>query len=132
MIRKISKIKNLGRFENFESLREFGKNTIIFGFNGTGKSTLSDLFYSLSKENGEGYLACRRTLNRDNECEEKKIQIEVKSDTEEVYSFSENTWNHRPENLYVFNERYIEEHVFVSRQIEGNIVPIMMGHQEQA
>ena len=44
MIKRISKIKNLGRFEDFSGSYDFSSNTIIFGFNGAGKSTLSDIF----------------------------------------------------------------------------------------
>lgn len=53
MIKRIEQINNLGRFENFSATGEFGNNTIIFGFNGAGKS---DIFYSLSKDNTDGYL----------------------------------------------------------------------------
>lgn len=34
MIRKINKINNLGRFENFEGTSEFGKNTILLALQG--------------------------------------------------------------------------------------------------
>lgn len=129
MIKRIEQINNLGRFENFSTTSEFGNNTIIFGFNGAGKSTLSDIFYSLSKDNTDDYLGRRRTLNREGEFGEKTIDIRISSDEGLQYIFSGDSWNCRPQKLFVFNEKYIEEHVFVSKQVEGNVVPIAMGTQ---
>lgn len=129
MIKSIEQINNLGRFENFSATGEFGNNTIIFGFNGAGKSTLSDIFYSLSKDNTDEYLVRRRTLNREGEFGEKTIDIKISTDEGFQYIFSGDSWNCRPQKLFVFNEKYIEEHVFVSKQVEGNVVPIAMGAQ---
>lgn len=127
MVKKIRKIHNLGRFEDFVGSHEFGSNTIIFGFNGAGKSTLSDIFYSLSKNGSESYLTRRRTLNREGEIGEKQVEIDILSDEGTIYEFVDGTWNKRPENFYVFNEKYIEEHVFVSKEVEGDTVPIGIG-----
>lgn len=127
MVKRISKIHNLGRFENFSGTHEFSSNTIIFGFNGARKSTLSDVFYSLSKENSDMYLTRRRTLNRDGEIGEKQIEIDILSDNGTSFEFVDGAWNNRPRNLFVFNEKYIDDHVFVSKQIEGDTVPIGIG-----
>lgn len=127
MIKKINKINNLGRFENFEGTSEFGKNTILFGFNGAGKSTLSDIFYSLTKDDTEEYLTRRRTLNREDESGEKNITIELTGENEELYRFENDKWTSKPEKIYVFNEKYVEDHVFVSRQVEGDTAPIGIG-----
>ena len=40
MIKRLSRIKNLGQFENFESHQEFEKNSILFGFNGAALATV--------------------------------------------------------------------------------------------
>ena len=127
MIRKINKINNLGRFENFEGTSEFGKNTILFGFNGAGKSTLSDIFYSLTKDDTEEYLTRRRTLNREDESGEKNITIELTRENGELYRFENDKWTSKPEKIYVFNEKYVEDHVFVSSQVEGDTAPIGIG-----
>ncbi len=127
MIRKINKINNLGRFENFEGTSEFGKNTILFGFNGAGKSTLSDIFYSLTKDDTEEYLTRRRTLNREDESGEKNITIELTGENGELYRFENDKWTSKPEKIYVFNEKYVEDHVFVSSQVEGDTAPIGIG-----
>lgn len=127
MIRKINKINNLGRFENFEGTSEFGKNTILFGFNGAGKSTLSDIFYSLTKDDTEEYLTRRRTLNREDESGEKNITIELTGENGQLYRFENDKWTSKPEKIYVFNEKYVEDHVFVSSQVEGDTAPIGIG-----
>ena len=128
MIKRLSRIKNLGQFENFESHQEFEKNSILFGFNGAGKSTLSDLFYSMVDGRDGQFLDRRRTLNREGEDGKKEISAEVVSDTE-TYMFSENGWDKRPEKVFVFNEQYVSEHVFVSRQIHGDVMPMAMGRE---
>jgi len=128
MIKRISQINNLGQFENFESYQELERNSILFGFNGAGKSTLSDLFYSMVDGRDGQFLDRRRTLNREGEDGKKEISAEVVGDTE-TYIFSENGWDKRPEKVFVFNEQYVSEHVFVSRQIHGEVMPMAMGRE---
>ncbi|MDO5381395.1 MAG: AAA family ATPase [Eubacteriales bacterium] len=129
MLKNISNITNLGQFENFSSNNELSMNNIIFGFNGAGKSTLSDMFYSMAHENHEDIIIRRRTLNRDGEDGDKEINIEIMGDDNKSYLFSAREWNNRPDNMFVFNSQYIKEHVFVSRQVEGNAVNIMIGKE---
>lgn len=128
MIKRIKQIKNLGQFEKFESKQEFEKNSILFGFNGAGKSTLSDLFYSMAEGRDWQFLDGRRTLNREGEDEKKEISAEVVGDTEE-YLYSEDGWSKKPEKIFVFNEQYVSEHVFVSRQMHSDVVSMAMGKE---
>ena len=62
MIRRIKKISQVGVFSDFngEPLG-FAKSTIIFGFNTFGKSTLCDIFQSLSQDNPE-LITNRKTI----------------------------------------------------------------------
>lgn len=51
IIKKITRIKNLGVFSDFRSsgsLPEFKRYNIIYGWNGSGKTTLSKLFAYLN------------------------------------------------------------------------------------
>ena len=80
MIKEIQKVKNLGKFEDMNSNILLEKNSLIFGFNGTGKSTLSDMFYSMSQNNNFSLDNARTTLKRE-ESEEKRIYVELKTDT---------------------------------------------------
>lgn len=127
MISKIKTIKNVGKFEDFNGTEIFDKNTAIFGFNGAGKSTLSDIFYSLTDEGKTDYVIRRRTLNRPDEDGTKDIGIVIEDDKGVQYVFENDKWNSIPESVYVFNNQYIDNHVFVSKQLQGNTVPIGMG-----
>ena len=52
MLKKILKIKNFGSFKNFianNNLKEFKKYNLLYGLNGTGKTTLSNLFRCLNE-----------------------------------------------------------------------------------
>jgi len=129
MIKRLSHIKNLGQFENFKSQQELEKNNILFGFNGAGKSTLSDLFYSMVMGRDGQFLDRRRTLSREGEDERKEISAELEGEAEEKYTFSETGWNNRPDKVFVFNEQYVTEHVFVSRQVHGDVMPMAMGRE---
>lgn len=129
MIKRIEQIQNIGQFESFQTREDFDKNTIIFGFNGAGKSTLSDMFYSLAHSGNESLLIRRRTLNREGEDTPKQMLAEIVSDIGEYYTFSGEKWGISPENMFVFNEQYVTDHVFVSKQIEEGSVPIGMGKE---
>lgn len=127
MITQIKSIRNVGKYELFCGSEQFEKNTMIFGFNGAGKSTLSDIFYSLALKEKAGMITRRRTLNRPDEHGEKEIEIILSDETGNDIIFSGETWNIIPNNLYVFNKYYIEDHVFVSKHLQGDAVPIGMG-----
>ncbi|MBR6528346.1 MAG: AAA family ATPase [Lachnospiraceae bacterium] len=127
MIVSVKNIKNVGKYEHFSGIEQFDKNTIIFGFNGAGKSTLSDIFYSLSvKEKGE-MLSKRRTLNRPDENGEKIMEIVMSDDLGNDITYSDQGWNRVPDNIHVFNRYYVEDHVFVSKHLQGSVIPIGMG-----
>jgi wobble nucleotide-excising tRNase len=46
MIKKIEEIKKLGIFDSYQwkCSKDFSRHNICFGFNGSGKSTISNLF----------------------------------------------------------------------------------------
>lgn len=129
MISQIKSIRNVGKYEMFCGSEQFEKNTIIFGFNGAGKSTLSDIFYSLVSKEKEGMIIRRRTLNRPDEHGEKEMKIVLCDENGNDIIFSGETWNIIPKNMYVFNKYYIEDHVFVSKHLQGDVVPIGMGSE---
>jgi len=129
MISRINSIQNVGQFEIFCGTEEFDSNIMIFGFNGAGKSTLSDIFYSLSMEKKESILLKRRTLNREGENILKKMKILLETDSGNQISFENEAWSNIPNNLFVFNTQYINDHVFVSERLSGNTVPIGIGSE---
>jgi len=50
-IKNIAKLSEFGIFKNFtnKNIQDFGKYNLVFGWNGTGKSTLASLFYSMEQ-----------------------------------------------------------------------------------
>mgnify|MGYP002612405055 FL=1 len=53
IIKRIKSIKNFGVFNNYRiggNTRDFNERNIIYGWNYSGKTTLSRLFYFLNKE----------------------------------------------------------------------------------
>lgn len=129
MLQRINSIENVGQYENFTSAINLENNVELFGFNGAGKSTLSDIFYSLAREGKEDGILRRKTLQKEGEDSDKEIKIEIESDSGDLYVFSGTEWSKRPENLFVFNAQYIEDHVFVSKKMEGNYATIGMGKE---
>ena len=126
MIKEIQKVKNLGKFEDMNSNILLEKNSLIFGFNGTGKSTLSDMFYSMSQNNNFSLDNARTTLKRE-ESEEKRIYVELKTDTG-IIKYESGKWN---SDLAVktFNERYIEDYVMMPERFKSGMLEITLSKE---
>ncbi len=106
MINKIIKIKNLGIFNDYSAntnLPDFKKFNLIYGWNGTGKTTFSELFTAFNSG----------TLQ-----EHKCLKYQFKSN-EQVYS--ENKAYEK--NIRVFNQNYITENIDI---IEGKAKSIVI------
>lgn len=114
MIKKITELKNFGIFQEFSwrnDLQEFNKYNFIFGWNGSGKSTISRLFNCIEKKqfcndfiNSEFEIETNSTIN--NKITQKNIQqsnILIK----------------------VFNENFIEEN-FDWKNENKEIEPILI------
>lgn len=96
MITKITKIQNLGVFNDYSTnaaLPAFKKYNLIYGWNGTGKTTLSELFTAFN----DGALK-----------EHPSLEYQFKAD-DQIYS--QNTPYNK--NIRVFNQKYIAENVDV-------------------
>ena len=95
IIKKITRIKNLGVFSDFRSsgsLPEFKRYNIIYGWNGSGKTTLSKLFAYLNT----------------GKCEEfSTLQYQILDDTGVTYSQGQVFST----PIRVFNQEYIDDNV---------------------
>lgn len=122
MISKILKIKNLGRLnipvkdgdsdENKHDDFSFKKNTLIFGDNTYGKTTLVSVFKSL--QTGEP-LENRKRFKSQN-----AIQIKIENNEDSGSSFNEygkNTWKNN--NILIFDNDFIKDNIFSEDQIKG-------------
>jgi len=105
-ITNITYIQNYGVFQDFRwapDLPEFGKFNLIYGWNGTGKTTISRLFRYLEK---------RQNPNEG----EISIKINGRNYTEEQFEACE-------ASIRVFNQDFIAESVFTEN---GEVAPIFI------
>lgn len=108
MLKKIDKIYQIGKFEKFEwnQINEFKKINLLFGFNGSGKTTISNIFNLISskkifdKEKKEE-LFKDLANNKDS-----KIQFTGKN----RISYPDENPNY--ESIFVFNSNFVTDHVF--------------------
>jgi len=108
MIKKIEEINKLGIFENYKwkCSKEFNKYNICFGFNGSGKSILSNLF-NLIATNGNFSQKQKEELFSD--LKTTKNDSEVKFKNNLTYPTKPNQENKK---IYVFNSNFIVNHVY--------------------
>lgn len=97
LIKRITKIKNLGLYKNFKwetELSDLKHFNVIYGWNGTGKTTLSRIFRSFE-------------LNSKHE-DFKQCEFEV-----ELYDGTKKTHNELDQlsNIRVFNSDFVEENI---------------------
>ena len=125
MITKILKAKNIGKLnipignqpndENQNADYDFSCNTIIFGDNTVGKTTLVSIFKSLAK-NDNNLIDKRKSFNSNDDVE---IRIQYKDDQnikEHVYGGP--SWKNN--NIIVFDNDFIADYVFSEDQIKSD------------
>lgn len=108
MIRKINKIRDYLIFDNFRwpnDLEDFKDYNLIYGWNGTGKTTISNIFQCLEKgkniENEDGY-----------------FELETENG---LLKSSELQNNINIPKIKVFNKSFVEENIF---KTTGDVEPI--------
>ena len=121
MITEIKSIHGIGRYAKCDVSAQLKKNQVIFGFNGSGKSTLSDIFYSMAGV-GKDLLNDRHTLPLADGTAPDDMYVSLATDCGELI-FENGVWNSE-NNTYVFNDRYIDEYLFVeeNHSIESGAV----------
>lgn len=127
MIKKILKIKGVGRFKLFTSRNDdlsFEKTTIIFGHNTYGKSTLTSIFRSL-KENNPNYINGRKTFGMS-----ENQEIEVLDDNNKKYIFNSN-WENK--DIEIFDNDFISKNVFygdyINKEQQASLYGILIGDE---
>lgn len=120
MLKRISKIKNVGRFKQAScGALQFSPLTLIFGRNTYGKSTLGDIFSSISN-NDSTLVTSRKTIPEDDSPQEVVISFQS-DDSGNEYSvkFANNTWNPNlppPQKIAVYDDGFYHNNVFAARQ----------------
>ena len=126
MISRIATIKGIGRFRdcNF-SKRDFGKHTIIFGRNTAGKSTLTDIFWSL-KTGDKKIIEGRRTFGFSDDQE-----VELINDSGTSTKFSGPEWEEENDTIGIFDNKFVNENIFQGSEItyeqQKNLHGIIIG-----
>ncbi len=128
MIKKIVKIRNIGRLEKVVAVGdvEFRHTTLIFRENGRGKSSLYDIIRSLSS--GEpAYVQGRQTLSSTGDPE-----IELLLDSGMV-SFKNNAWSNIEPNILIFDTNFVHDNVYVGDVVEHdqkrNLYRVIVGDE---
>ncbi|MFT6502601.1 MAG: wobble nucleotide-excising tRNase [Crocinitomicaceae bacterium] len=99
MITKIDQIKNFGIFNNFnwtgsKDIEEFNDKNIIYGWNYSGKTTLSRVF------------SCLRNKSTNDDYENSSFKIST-----DVGVFQSSNLEHFPYQVEVFNSDYVKENL---------------------
>jgi wobble nucleotide-excising tRNase len=113
MIKKIVKLKDFGLFKNFawNSLDEFKKKNLIYGWNYSGKTTLSKLFQNLEFKDTDKYF--------------KDAEFKIEVDNRDAQSFDEQSdFITFPFAVKVFNSEYIRRIFSWENQDKEGIEPI--------
>jgi len=133
MIKRIQKIQNIGRFTNCHPAGcEFAKETIIFGLNTQGKSTLTAIMRSIQTGNND-ILIGRKTFG---ETSDEKVEIDFEENgQDDKYVFQNGVWNKINPNILIFDSKFITENVLNGESIsfdqQKNLNTIIMGKKGQ-
>jgi wobble nucleotide-excising tRNase len=121
MIKKITTVKYIGNFENFnwdDGVPDFETTNIIFGYNGSGKTILSNIFNLFSSQKEDGGKNLFDDL-KNNEQATVKIQF----DANEVL-YKPDGAKH---DIFVFNYDFVREHVYdgsapICKEFDSSVV----------
>jgi len=106
MITKIDSLEYIGKFQKFEwhsDVPFFSKVNLIFGYNGSGKTLISNVFRLFSKQReDESDLLFKELSNESN------ARIEISFDGKKIY-YSPAA---EKQDIYVFNSDFVSEHVY--------------------
>jgi wobble nucleotide-excising tRNase len=119
MLKRISKIKNIGRFRNASCGNlQFAPLTLIFGRNTYGKSTLGELLLSISL-NDLSLVTSRKTIPDDNKPQEATISFQLDNESESSISIDQGLWSPalpKPLKIVVYDDGFYHNNVFAARQ----------------
>lgn len=128
MIKKILKISGVGKFKNFSSNHDdltFRENTIIFGFNTYGKSTLTTIFRSLKKSD-QKYIEGKRTFGH-----EGAIVVDILDDSNKHLTLANGNWKN--ESISIFDNQFVHNSVFIGDEIDhkhkSNLYGVFIGEE---
>jgi|CZKV01.1.fsa_nt_gi wobble nucleotide-excising tRNase len=128
MLRKILKIKNVGRFEDckWRCGSQFESMTLIYGENSRGKSTFCDILRSCQTNSPE-FILGRKRLGSTGDCE-----VEFRTDTTNP-NFSKGTWSAILSSLAIFDTTFVHQNVYAGDKIDHdhkkNLYRVVVGEK---
>lgn len=117
MISRFTQIKGVGKYINCNNIagKQFEKNTIIFGHNTGGKSTLTDILWSF-KTGDTSFIEGRKSFGFFG-----SQIVEIVDKANNVLKYPSANWNNGYENIEIFDTQFINENVFEGNEIKyGN------------
>lgn len=116
MLKRITKIKNIGKFYDCSLPGlEFKDKTVIFGKNGDGKSMLTAILRSLATGNND-ILIGRKSFGNSGV---QNIELGFENNTGQniVYKFENKRWNNVYPNIAIFDTYFIANNIYDGERI---------------
>lgn len=111
MIKNIEHIEKISCFDSFEwnGISEFQKYNFMFGFNGSGKTSLSNIFNLITSKSNYSEEKKRELFEDLKNNASSKIKVVVGNNQKLTYPPTENQNNR---NVFVFNSNFVSDHVY--------------------
>ncbi len=131
MIKKIIKIKGVGKYLDYKINRELwdgelNKETVIYGENGTGKTTLTLILRSLTGKNN--LVLKKKSFGYTGDQE-----INIFDDSNTAYEFKTSKWDKFNPNIEVFDIHFIEDNIYTGsiheKNSQSNLFEIIVGEE---
>lgn len=136
MIKRINTLKGVGRFSELHSAagadHEFADFNVVFARNSAGKSTLCDIFRSMTSSDS-AYVVGRTRLDDGND-PEIIVSLDISSQSE-VIRFQGGAWVNAAVSpkIYTYDDRFVAENVLVGHHINAdqrrNLYGLVIGAQ---
>jgi wobble nucleotide-excising tRNase len=120
MIKKLIKIKGVGKFENYlpKAVTKFSgifnNIVLIYGINGSGKSTFAAIVRSLK---GDNSIVSKRKTFKSTGNPEVEILVDGIS---KPFAYENNTWSDFYPNIEIFDSQFINENVYTGFSVESD------------
>jgi len=128
MLRKILKIKNVGRFEDckWRGGSQFEPMSLIYGENSRGKSTFCDILRSC-QSNAPDFILGRKRLGTTGDCE-----VELRTDNGNL-TFSKRAWDSSLATLSIFDMTFVHQNIYAGDKIDHdhkkNLYRVVVGEK---
>lgn len=138
MLRRINRLRHVGRFTDLQSASgnqgEFAKFNVIYAQNASGKTTLCDVFRSLSTGNSE-YVEGRKRFGSETAVE---IEVLLHGTPTPKAVLTDGTWRSDPAGtsaprIMIYDDRFVADHVLVGQHVaveqRRNLFGLVIGEQ---